>query len=87
MAAAESRHEVRRAGRLLSAVTGLEVSVTRVVVTVRAGDVVVKAQPDYDAARRAPSDPGFVSSSIQHRGCQCSAVTSCLRSCRRTRGG
>lgn len=41
-----SRHEARRAGRLLSTVTGLEVGVTGVVVPVRADDVVVKAQPD-----------------------------------------
>ena len=41
-----SRHEARRAGRLLSAATGLETSVTGVVVPVRADDVVVKAQPD-----------------------------------------
>jgi len=41
-----ARHEARRAGRLLSAVTGREVSVTGVVVPVRADDVVVKAQPE-----------------------------------------
>lgn len=41
-----SRHEARRTGRLLSAATGLETSVTGVAVPVRADDVVVKAQPD-----------------------------------------
>ena len=41
-----ARHEARRAGRLLSAATGLEVDVTGVVVPVRADDVVVKAQPE-----------------------------------------
>jgi len=41
-----ARHEARRAGRLLSAATGLAVDVTGVVVPVRTDDVVVKGQPE-----------------------------------------
>lgn len=40
-----ARHEARRAARLLSEATGLEVPVVGVIAVARAGDVVVKAQP------------------------------------------
>lgn len=41
-----ARHEATRAGQLLAAASGLEVPVRGVVAVVRAGDLVVKAQPD-----------------------------------------
>ena len=41
-----ARHEATRAGQLLAAASGVEVPVRGLVAVVRAGDVVVKAQPD-----------------------------------------